>query len=321
MKNLVTAVIFPGQGSQIVGMGQEIAQSYNEAKYLFQEIDETLKQSLTKIIFEGSIEDLTLTTNTQPALMAVSMAIMKVLEKQINFSLKNNAKCTAGHSLGEYTALAAARSFTVQTAAKLLRIRGAAMQEASPSGHGAMAALIGVTIEEAENFAEEAAQGEVCQVANDNTIGQVVISGTKASIERLIAIVQKNAKKAINLPVSAPFHSQLMEPATHVMREALHNADIQPPSVPVIANVTALPVQDPDQIRDLLVQQVENRVRWRESVAYMIDQGINHFVEIGPGKVLSGLIRKIDPNVKLTSVNSLESLNSFMEEMTALVVQ
>jgi [acyl-carrier-protein] S-malonyltransferase len=315
-----TAVVFPGQGSQIVGMGKEIADSYKEAKYVFEKIDESLKQNLSKIIFEGPIEDLTLTANTQPALMAVSMAIMAVLEKQISFQLKKSAKFCAGHSLGEYTALAAAQSFSIETAAKLLRIRGSAMQEASPIGQGAMAALIGVSIEEAEVLAQQAALSEVCQVANDNTIGQVVVSGHKNAINRLIVLAQEKGKKAIVLPVSAPFHSILMAPATQIMEDALNQIEIKAPVIPIIANVVGHPVSDPEQIKELLVKQVENRVRWRESVLCLLANEVDHFIEIGAGKVLAGLVKKINPSVKITSINNLETLNSFMEEVGILAI-
>jgi len=307
----VHAFIFPGQGSQSVGMGRDIAAAFAAAREVFAEVDETLSQRLSKLMFEGPAEELTLTANAQPALMAVSLAVVRVLEREGGFALADKAALVAGHSLGEYSALAAAGAFTIADAARLLRLRGLAMQRAVPPGVGAMAALLGVEIEQATQICIEAAGyiatdgtlvREVVQSANDNGGGQVVISGHKGAVERAIEIAKgKGVKRAMLLPVSAPFHCSLMEPAARAMEEALATATIRAPRVPVVANVSAAKVTDPDAIRDLLVRQVTDTVRWRESVQTMASMGVDHFVELGSGKVLAGLVRRIAPEAEAIS--------------------
>lgn len=288
------AFVFPGQGSQTVGMGKALADAFAPARAVFEEVDAALGQKLSQIVFEGPADELTLTSNTQPALMAVSLATMRVLEVEAGLDLKQHARFVAGHSLGEYSALAAAGALSVFDAARLLRIRGDAMQKAVPVGEGAMAALLGLEFEQAAEIARDAAQGEVCDPANDNGGGQVVVSGTKAAVERAVALAtERGAKRAVMLPVSAPFHCALMAPAAEAMREALAGAAIHAPVVPVVANVEAGPVTDPESIRDALVRQVTGTVRWRESVTFMADQGVTQFFEIGAGKVLTGLAKRI----------------------------
>ena len=295
------AFVFPGQGSQAVGMGRDLAAAFAAARAVFEEVDETLGQKLAKLMFEGPAEALQLTENTQPALLAHSMAVLRVLEAEGGFALAGQAVLVAGHSLGEYTALCAAGGFGVAQAAALLRIRGQAMQAAVPPGEGAMAALLGVELELAAEICAEAAPNpaggtEVVQVANDNGGGQVVISGTKAAVERAIeASRARGVKRAMLLPVSAPFHCALMAPAADAMADALANSPPAAPRLPVVANVSATREDDPDTIRRLLVEQVTGTVRWRESVLAMAAVGIDTFVEIGAGKVLSGLIRRILP--------------------------
>ena len=287
------AFTFPGQGSQVVGMGKALADAEFEARAVFEAVDEALGEKLSTIIWEGPIETLTLTENAQPALMAVSLAALRVLEAR-GISLRDSAAYVAGHSLGEYSALAAAGALSVPDAAKLLRARGRAMQAAVPVGSGAMAALLGLELDVAREVAAEAAEADVCAAANDNGGGQVVISGSKAAVERAIVIAQqKGAKRAILLPVSAPFHCALMEPAAHAMEEALGTVEIRAPVVPLVANVLARPISDPVEIRRRLVEQVTGMVRWRESIAWLGDAGVNLFVEVGAGKVLSGLARRI----------------------------
>ncbi|MHB0708201.1 ACP S-malonyltransferase [Roseomonas mucosa] len=299
---MALAFVFPGQGSQAVGMGRELAAAFAPAREVFEAVDETLKQNLSRLMFEGPIEELTLTANAQPALMAVSLAALRVLESEGGFVLRDKAALVAGHSLGEYSALAAAGSFDVPTAGRLLRLRGEAMQKAVPAGIGAMAALLGAEAEQARAICERAAadpetgRREVAEMANDNGGGQVVISGHKGAIERAIEIAKaEGIRRAMLLPVSAPFHCSLMEPAAEAMGEALEGAAVQAPAVPVVANVTAAKVTDPAQIRDLLVRQVTGSVRWRESVAAMVEMGCDRFVEIGAGKVLTGLMKRNAP--------------------------
>ncbi len=309
------AYVFPGQGSQAVGMGKELAAAFAEAREIFGEVDEALKQKLSTLMFEGPADALILTENAQPALMAVSMAVVRVLEKQGHMSIRSTARYVAGHSLGEYSALAAAGSITVSDAARLLRIRGQAMQKAVPVGEGAMAALLGLDVDAALEVASEASGGgEICAAANDNAPGQVVVSGHRAAVERAIEIAKtKGAKRAMMLPVSAPFHCPLMKPAADVMAEALARVTIVSPSVPVIANVTAATVVDPDEIRRLLVEQVTAMVRWRESVHVMKDAGVDTLIELGAGKVLSGLAKRIDPELTGISVQTPQDIEEFLK--------
>jgi len=290
---MATAFVFPGQGSQQIGMGKALADAFPVARAVFDEVDAALGQHLSKIIWEGPEADLTLTENTQPALMAVSVAVMRVLEAEHGVTLAKHAKFVAGHSLGEYSALAAAGTFSLADTARLLKIRGKAMQAAVPVGQGAMAAILALDFATVAAVAAEAAQGEVCQAANDNSDGQVVVSGTKAAVDRACEIAKaKGAKRAILLPVSAPFHCALMQLAADAMAEALGKVAMHAPVVPVIANVLASPLTDPRAIRQALVSQVTGTVRWRECVAYMAANGVNVFVEAGAGKVLTGLAKK-----------------------------
>ncbi|GLK55343.1 [acyl-carrier-protein] S-malonyltransferase [Methylopila capsulata] len=287
------ALIFPGQGSQQVGMGRALADSFAPARAVFEEVDAALGQALSTVIFEGPDDALMLTANAQPALMAVSLAAMRVLEAEAGLDVSRHAAFVAGHSLGEYSALAAAGSLTIADAARLLRIRGDAMQKAVPVGAGAMAALLGLDLETARAVASEAAEGEVCQAANDNAPGQVVVSGAKAAVERAIAIAKtRGAKRAVLLPVSAPFHCALMQPAADAMAEALAGVKIAAPRAPLVANVTASPLTDPEDIRKRLIEQVTGAVRWRESVGFMAGAGVTRFIEIGAGKVLAGLVKR-----------------------------
>lgn len=291
---MTAAFTFPGQGSQTVGMGKALADAFPAARAVFEEVDAALGEKLSAIIWEGPGETLQLTENAQPALMAVSLATLRVLEAEAGVSVARDAAFVAGHSLGEYSALAAAGSFSISDTARLLRTRGLAMQKAVPVGVGAMAALLGLDYETAVAVAEEAAQGEVCQAANDNGGGQVVVSGDKAAVERATEIAKgKGAKRAMLLPVSAPFHCRLMQPAAEVMAKALSEVTVNRPAVPLVSNVLAAPISDPEEIRKRLVEQVTGTVRWRESVAYMAGQGVTHFLEIGAGKVLSGLVKRI----------------------------
>jgi [acyl-carrier-protein] S-malonyltransferase len=291
---MTAAFTFPGQGSQAVGMGKALAEAFPAARAVFDEVDSALGQKLSTVIWEGPAEALQLTENTQPALMAMSLATLRVLETEAGIDLSRDAAFVAGHSLGEYSALAAAGSLSIADTARLLRIRGTAMQKATPVGVGAMAALLGLDYETAVAAANEAAQGQVCQAANDNGGGQVVVSGDKAAVERAVEIAKaKGAKRAMLLQVSAPFHCRLMQPAADAMAEALAKVTVNKPVVPVVANILAGPVTDPDQIRKLLVEQVTGTVRWRESVAWMAAQGVTHFLEIGSGKVLTGLVKRI----------------------------
>ncbi|QRM27982.1 ACP S-malonyltransferase [Microvirga sp. VF16] len=306
------AFIFPGQGSQAVGMGKALADAFPQAKAVFDEVDEALSQKLSTIMWEGPAEELTLTANTQPALMAVSLAAIRVLEAEAGLDLKKHAAFVAGHSLGEYSALAAAGSLSISDTARLLRIRGNAMQNAVPVGQGAMAALLGLEYDAALEVAREAAQGEVCDAANDNGGAQVVVSGHKAAVERAVAIAQtKGAKRAVMLAVSAPFHCALMQPAADAMREALAGVTVNAPVVPVVANVEAAAITDPAAIRDALVRQVTGTVRWRECVAYMAAQGVDSFYEVGSGKVLTGLVKRIATGVSGTAIGTPEDVAAF----------
>jgi [acyl-carrier-protein] S-malonyltransferase len=286
--------IFPGQGSQAVGMGAALAEAYPAAKAVFAEVDDALGQSLSALMWEGPESDLTLTENAQPALMAVSLAAIRVL-KERGLDLAQIVAFVAGHSLGEYSALAAAGALSIADTAKLLKIRGRAMQQAVPVGAGAMAALLGADLAQALELAKAAAEGEVCEAANDNAPGQVVISGTKAAIDRAVALApQYGARRAVLLPVSAPFHCALMQPAADAMREALASVTIRTPVVPLVANVLAAPVSEPDAIRDRLVEQVTGMVRWRESMLYLTSHGVASVYEVGTGRVLTGIARRFD---------------------------
>jgi [acyl-carrier-protein] S-malonyltransferase len=291
---VTAAFVFPGQGSQAVGMGKALAEAFAPARAVFDEVDATLGEKLTAIMWDGPAERLTLTENAQPALMAVSLAAFRVLQAEAGIDLKRDVQFVAGHSLGEYSALAAAGAFTIADAARLLRTRGRAMQQAVPVGTGAMAALLGMELDAATEVAAEAAAGEVCQVANDNGGGQVVVSGDKAAVERAVEIAKaKGARRAMLLQVSAPFHCALMQPAADAMAEALYKIDVKAPVVPVVANVLAKPISDPQEIVRRLVQQVTGTVRWRECAAFMAGEGVTRFYEIGSGKVLTGLLKRI----------------------------
>jgi [acyl-carrier-protein] S-malonyltransferase len=307
---MTIAFTFPGQGSQAVGMGRALAQASPEAKRVFEEVDEALGSKLSALMWEGPEDELTLTENAQPAIMAVSMAVMRALEKEHGLALPRHVTFVAGHSLGEYSALAAAGGFTLADAARLLRLRGSAMQKAAPAGTGAMAALLGLDLEDALAIAAEAAQGEVCEIANDNAAGQVVVSGHKQAVARAIDLARaRGAKRAIPLTVSAPFHCRLMQPAADIMAEALRQVAMREPKVPVIANVTAEPARDPAAIRDLLIRQVTGMVRWRESIAAMAGQGVRVFCEVGAGKVLTGLARRIAPDARALALGTPEEIS------------
>lgn len=306
------AFIFPGQGSQAVGMGAALAQASRPARDVFDEVDEALGQNLFRLMCDGPDEKLRLTENAQPAIMAHSLAVFRTL----GLRLGDSADFVAGHSLGEYSALCAAGSFDLPTSAKLLKLRGQAMQQAVPVGEGAMAALLGADLALAQKIAAAAAMGEVCAIANDNDPLQVVISGNKGAIERAVQIARDmGAKRAVLLPVSAPFHCQLMQPAAEAMADALSYVVLEPPVVPVFANVTAQPESDPDTVRSQLVEQITGMVRWRESVANMFDAGVHEFVELG-GKVLGPMVRRIVPDVKVTSVVTIEDVEALAKEIS-----
>jgi [acyl-carrier-protein] S-malonyltransferase len=306
------ALTFPGQGSQFVGMGKDLADTFPAARAVFEEVDNALDKPLTPIMWEGPSETLTLTENAQPALMAVSLAAMRVLESEKGWSV-SDARFIAGHSLGEYSALAAAGTLSIGDAARLLRIRGRAMQEAVPVGEGAMAALLGADLEVAAKVAQACSEatGLICEVANDNAPGQVVISGAKAAVEHAATIVKEfGIKRALPLPVSAPFHCALMKPAADRMAAALADVTLAAPVVPLIANVTAAPVTDPEEIRRLLVEQVTGSVRWRESILYMAEHGVRHVYEIGAGKILTGMVRRIDERLSGVSIGTPADLEN-----------
>ena len=310
------AFTFPGQGSQAVGMGQSLAEASATAREVFEEVDDALGQNLTTLMADGPADELTLTENAQPALMAVSMAIIRVLKKDGGVDLAAKAAFVAGHSLGEYSALAAAGSFTLADTARLLKRRGQAMQRAVPVGEGAMAAVLGLDLEIAQQVAEDAAQGDVCTAANDNAPGQVVLSGATAAIERAVDIAkEKGAKRSMLLPVSAPFHCALMAPAADEMRDALSSVEIKAPVVPLVANVTAEQVSDPDQIRGLLVEQVTGAVRWRESVLYMGEQGVDQIIELGAGKVLTGMAKRINRDMEGISIQGPDDIDAFLKQV------
>jgi [acyl-carrier-protein] S-malonyltransferase len=306
------AFVFPGQGSQAVGMGKALADAFASARRVFAEVDDALDEKLTAVMWDGPADRLTLTENTQPALVAVSLAALAVLQEECGVALAREAKFVAGHSVGEYSALAAAGALSLADAVKLVRIRGRAMQKAVPVGTGAMAALLGVDFDQAAGIAAEAAQGELCQAANDNGGGQVVISGHKTAVERAVEIAKgKGVKRAMMLPVSAPFHCALMQPAADAMADALAKVAIKPPSVPVVANVLARPIEDPAQILRCLIEQVTGMVRWRESVIFMAGAGVGTFYEIGAGKVLSGLAKRIVEGVTGISVGTPDDIAAF----------
>ncbi|MGA9083119.1 MAG: ACP S-malonyltransferase [Pseudolabrys sp.] len=309
---MAVAFVFPGQGSQAVGMGKTLAVNFAAAREVFEEVDAALGSKLSGIIFDGPADTLTLTENAQPALMAVSLAALRVLEGEAGLDLARDAQFVAGHSLGEYSALAAAGAFTIADTARLLRARGQAMQKAVPVGAGAMAALIGLEFDVASAVAAEAAQGEVCQAANDNGAGQVVVSGSKAAVERAVDIAKaKGAKRAMLLPVSAPFHCALMQPAADVMAQALAKVSVKRPSVPVVANVLAKAIDDPGEIVRALVAQVTGTVRWRESVVYMAGAGVTKFYEVGAGKVLSGLVKRLAEGATVAAIGNPEDVAAF----------
>ena len=306
------AFIFPGQGSQTVGMGRGLADAFPAARLVFEEVDEALGEALTKIIWDGPAETLMLTENAQPGLMAVSLAAMRVLETEAGVDLARDARFVAGHSLGEYSALAAAGALGIGDTARLLRIRGRAMQKAVPVGTGAMAALLGLDFEQAVTVAGEAAEDQVCQAANDNGGGQVVVSGDKAAVERAVEIAKgKGARRAMMLPVSAPFHCSLMQPAADAMAAALAGVTVKSPVVPVVANVLAKPIRDPADIVGALVAQVTGTVRWRDSISFMADAGVTRFCEVGAGKVLSGLVKRIAEGAIGVSVGTPDDVTAF----------
>jgi|SRR5271166_5314454 len=310
---MAVAYIFPGQGSQTVGMGKALAENFPVARALFEEVDEALGEKLSGIIFGGPAETLMLTENTQPALMAVSLATLRVLESEAGVDLASEAAFVAGHSLGEYSALAAAGALTVADTARLVRIRGRAMQQAVPVGMGAMAALIGLEFDQAAAVAAEAAQGQICQAANDNGAGQVVVSGDKAAVERAVEIAKgRGAKRAAMLPVSAPFHCALMQPAAEVMAETLASVAVKRPCVPLVANVAAKPVSEPTAIVDGLIAQVTGTVRWRESVGFMAGAGVGMFYEVGAGKVLTGLVKRIASGTTGVAIGTPADIATFV---------
>jgi [acyl-carrier-protein] S-malonyltransferase len=306
------AFIFPGQGSQAVGMGKSLAENFVQAREVFAEVDEALGENLSKTVWEGPPEALTLTKNAQPALMATSLAVMRVLEAEAGVSIARDAQFVAGHSLGEYSALAAAGALSIADTARLVRLRGAAMQDSVPVGAGAMAALLGLEFEAAAAVAAEASQGEICQAANDNGAGQVVVSGHKAAVERAVAIAkERGARRATMLSVSAPFHCALMRPAAETMAQALAKVTVKQPVVPVVANTTARPISDAAELVRALVAQVTGTVRWRESVAFMAGAGVNLFYEIGPGKVLTGLVKRIAESARGMAVLTPQDVAAF----------
>lgn len=311
---MTTALVFPGQGSQAVGMGKSLAENFAVAREVFQEVDEALSQPLFKLMVEGPEGDLNKTENTQPAIMAASLAAYRVMEKETGFTLPKNALFVAGHSLGEYSALTAAGALSVGECAKLLRIRGAAMQAAVPEGQGGMAAIIGPDLAAVQEIVKEAAarSGEVVEVANHNSTNQIVISGSAKGIEVAMEVAkEKGAKRAVPLTVSAPFHCSLMAPAAQAMREALDKAQVNAPKVPVVANISASAMSDPAQIRDALVKQVTGMVRWVDSISYLQQHGISRIIEVGHGNVLTGLIKRIVPEMTLLNVGSVEDIETY----------
>jgi [acyl-carrier-protein] S-malonyltransferase len=308
---LSVAFTFPGQGSQTVGMGKALADAFPVARAVFDEVDEALGEKLSKIMWEGPAETLTLTENTQPALLAVSVAAMRALEEEAGVDLQRDAKFVAGHSLGEYSALAAAGSFALADAVRLVKIRGRAMQQAVPVGQGAMAAILGLEPADVKAIAAEASQGQVCDAANDNAPGQFVVSGAKAAVERALEIAKGKGARGTMLPVSAPFHCSLMQPAADAMREALAKVKVNAPKVPLVANVTASPSTDPAEIVQNLIAQVTGTVRWRECVTYLTGHGVTRLVEVGSGKVLSGLAKRIAKETPAMTVGTPDDVAAF----------
>ena len=303
--------VFPGQGAQVIGMGQTLARAYPKSRIVFEEVDDALDFKLSKLVWEGEIEELTLTENAQPALMATSIATLRAMEEEGISS--DTVKYFAGHSLGEYSALCAAGALDLADTARLLRLRGKSMQKAVPIGVGAMAAILGLNFEVVEKIAQEASQKQVCQAANDNDPNQVVISGNLEAVERAIILAkEKGAKRAIILPVSAPFHCELMQPASDVMAEAFSKISFKIPSSPIVANYTALPVVDPIEIRNLLIKQITGRVRWRETINYISQNGVDKVIEIGSGKALTGMIRRINKDINCYNIGSSDDLNKFL---------
>ena len=303
--------VFPGQGAQVIGMGQTLARAYPKSRIVFEEVDDALNFKLSKLIWDGEIEELTLTENAQPALMATSIATLRAMEEEGISS--NSVKYFAGHSLGEYSALCAAGALDLADTARLLRLRGKSMQKAVPIGVGAMAAILGLDFELVEKIANEASQRQVCQAANDNDPNQVVISGNLEAVERAIILAkEKGAKRALILPVSAPFHCKLMQPASDVMAEAFSRVSFKIPSSPIVANYTALPVVDPSEIQNLLIKQITGRVRWRETINFISRNGVDKVIEIGSGKALTGMIRRINKDINCYNIGSPDDLNKFL---------
>lgn len=314
---MTNAFIFPGQGSQFIGMGKDLADAFPDAKAVFQEVDDALGKDLSGLMFGGEEADLNMTENTQPALMAVSMAVVYVLQKQGGVDLAKAASFVAGHSLGEYAALTAAGALKLSDTAKLLQLRGQAMQRAVPVGEGAMAALLGLENEVVDEISKAASETGICEIANDNSPGQIVVSGQVAAVEAAAELAkEKGAKRAVILPVSAPFHCSLMNPAAEEMAAALADTQINAPVVPVVANVTAQAENDPNTIRDLLIQQITGRVRWSESVVWMGEQGVTEMAELGAGKVLSGLVRRINKEISCESVGTPEQVEALITKLS-----
>ena len=313
---MTAAFVFPGQGSQFIGMGKDLNEAFPDAREVFQEVDDALSQNLSALMFDGEEADLNLTENTQPALMAVSMAVVNVLKKQGSIALEDTCAYVAGHSLGEYAALTAAGTIALSDTARLLKLRGQSMQRAVPVGVGSMAAVLGLEFDAVAEIAKAAAHSEVCTAANDNSEGQVVVSGHKEAVERAVALAsERGARKAVVLPVSAPFHCMLMSPAAEAMEPALADTQFNKPVVPVVTNVTAQAEDNPERLKELLVEQITGMVRWRESVLYMRDQGVDQMVELGAGKVLSGLARRIDRSVSCESVGTPEQVEALIEKL------
>ncbi len=304
--------VFPGQGSQKIGMGKDIYENFSSAREVFHEVDDSISFNLSKLIFEGTEDELKRTENTQPALMTVSMAFVKVMEKEFGFDFSEKAKYFAGHSLGEYTALRAAGAISLRDAARILRIRGKAMAEACPTG-GAMAAILGLNIDQVEEIVREASSDTAkVQIANDNSVGQIVVSGHEEAVKKASEIAQnRGAKRAMILPVSGPFHSELMHPAVKILEEVLSDVEFKSPSKPIIANVTAQ--AETENFKELLLKQITGRVRWVESIRYAESQGVSKCIEVGSGKVLTGLVKRISPNMQLVNINSIESLEQLKE--------